>query len=250
MKHSIRVLLFLVWIPLVACGQGDSPEEEGEAKETKPPAPIATLDIKNSADGSIPGGSSMVEGKWSVSGSEDELAVLTEPLVVSRLEFGPEVREKGATILAVGQAPGSGRIQSRFGAGLYGKNGFHLRLAPIQDEVELVRRGAVLRSAEMSIQPDRKYTIELTVESDEDQWVIRGFAWDSEAGPEEATAIEYRIFDDELLFPLAGRAVLTGTPFSGEPVVFKEARMYPEGYVRKKDDQEGTEEAPGSGETD
>lgn len=236
MRPCFRLLLLMSWIPLISCGQDASPE--GEKKEAKPPGPIATLDIRNSKEGSIPGGSNVVKGKWKVSEEAEELRVLAEPLVASRLEFGPEVREKGATILATGRAPGAGRLQSRFGAGIYGKNGFHLRLVPLADEIELVRRGVVLRAVGMSIEPDRDYTIELTIESDEDQWVIRGSAWDSEKGAVESTTIEYRIYNEELLFPLAGRAVLTGTPFSGEPVAFKTAQLFPEGYVRKEPESE------------
>ena len=247
MKPFPSLLCCLTLLPFSACGQ-DSASEEEQAKPS-PPKAIAILDIKNSKEGSVPGGSSIVAGKWSVVSESEALQVSTEPLVVSRLEFGPEIREKGATILATGQAPGEGRIQSRFGAGLYGKNGFQLRLLPIRDELELVRRGAVLRSVVMPVEPGRSYTLELTIRAEEDQWVIEGFAWDTEKGAEEATAIGYRIYEEELLFPLAGRPVLTGTPFSGEPVSFSAAQVFPEGYVREGGDDADPEEETSEEET-
>lgn len=228
-KATVRIGLIFGVLVSTACGENSSPAE----KVPSPPAPLATLDIKNTASGSIPGGSTKREGKWQVTGEVEELQVLPEPLVISWLEFGPEVRGKGATIVATGRSSGGRRLQSRFGAGLYGRNGFQIRLVPLTDEIELVRRQEVLRKVSMKLESDRLYTIELTVRGEEDQWIIRGHVWEAEEDPETGTAIGFQIYEEELLFPLAGRAVLTGTPFSGKPVGFTAAEVYPEGYVRK-----------------
>ncbi len=240
-KAVARFLLFLCVLTFPTCAQEFDPVPEDEEKP-KPPAPAAKLDIKNSGRGSIPAGSSIQSGKWQVMGDGDELQVVPKPLVISWLEFGPEVREKGATILATGRSSGEGRLQSRFGAGLYGKNGFQLRLVPLTDEVELVRRQEVLLTAPMSLETDRLYTIELTAKKDEDEWVINGSVWEEGEDPEIGTEVTYRIYNEELLLPLAGRAVITGTPFSGEPVGFTRAELYPDGYIRKVEEWDDSNE--------
>lgn len=64
------------------------------------------------------------------------LEASAEPIVQSWLEFGPEVRGNIATVKGVGKAEGQARIKSHFGVGLYGSNGFQIRLVPANAEEE------------------------------------------------------------------------------------------------------------------
>lgn len=233
--------LFLSFAVAEESGEKEA-ETETETEEMERPEALAFVDIGNSDEGSIPGGTTVKEGRWRVDDETDELRALTSPLVISWLEFGPEVREKGATIVATGQAPGGGRLQSRFGVGLHGKNGFQLRLAPVKDEVELVRRREVLRSVTLPLETDRAYTMELAVVADDDRWIVRGWVWEAEEKRPDNPLIEYRIFDEELLFPLAGRAVLRATPFSGKPVAFTAAHLYPEEKKEEAEENSGESE--------
>ena len=74
-----------------------------------PPKELAKLDLANSKDASLPDGSSVVKGSWSVDAAAKKLLAAPVPLVDAWLEFGPEIREKGATITA------SGRVEEAIG---------------------------------------------------------------------------------------------------------------------------------------
>lgn len=202
-------------------------EIEGEPEDVvMPPKVAGNLDIKNSSDGSYPGGSTPKAGKWGVDADAKKLKVSATPLVEGWMEFGPEIREKGATMTAIVRGPGEGRLQSRFGAGLYGGNGFQLRVVQVSDRLELVRRGEVLQEVAVEVVPGQAYHLELSVLEDEANWKIAGRIWPYESSRPEKAMIQMRFFSDELLFPLAGRPVITATPFSGEPVSFLGATAY------------------------
>jgi len=190
-----------------------------------PPAELAKLDLANSAAGSVPGGATAVAGKWSVDAGTKKLKALPEPLLDAWLEFGPEIREKGAVITLTGRAPGDGRLPSRFGAGLYGRNGFQIRTAPARGGIELVRRGAVLLRKPFPIDPDKTLHLELSVIGERRHWIVSGRAWPEGADRPDKPLFEHKIFAVELEFPLAGRSMILATPFSGEAVELSAAAV-------------------------
>lgn len=205
-------------------------EDKGKGKTPPAPAPpaeLAKLDIANSKEGSVPGGASVVKGSWSVDAGAKKLLAAPEPLVDAWLEFGPEIREKGATITASVRGQGGDRLKSRFGVGLYGKNGFQLRFVPVRQEVELVRRGEVLLSRPFPHDPGEMQQIELSVRPERQHWIVSGRAWKDGGERPDKPLFEHKVFAVELLFPLAGRSVLFATPFSGEPVAFAAAVVMP-----------------------
>jgi hypothetical protein len=206
----------------------EKPEPSPPPTVPAPPVnvPAAILDIANSADGAYPGGATPTSGNWSVDAGAKKLNVAPEPLLDSWLEFGPEIREKGATIVASGRAPGEGRMKSRFGAGLYGKNGFQLRFVPAKQQIELVRRSVVLLRKPFAMAPDDLCHLELSVRPERNHWLVAGRVWKGEEQRPGEKAFEYKIFAEELLFPLAGRSTLFATPFAGEPVSFSSAKVY------------------------
>lgn len=231
MKGATPEMVFLFAALLVTSGPGfakGTEEKPAPPIVPKPPVnvPAAILDIANSKEGSIPGGATAAKGKWTVDAAAKKLNVAPEPLHDSWLEFGPEIREKGATIVASGRAPGEGRLKSRFGAGLYGKNGFQLRFVPATQEIELVRRGVVLHREAFAHTGLDLCHLELTVKAERQHWIVSGRVWKEEERRPGKAAFEYKIFAEELLFPLAGRPVLFATPFSGEPVSFVSARAF------------------------
>ncbi|MCB1205046.1 MAG: hypothetical protein KDN18_12375 [Verrucomicrobiae bacterium] len=228
MKTGEGWLVFLTGSTL-ACLGALAADEGGKGKaEQEPPRELARLDIANSKEGSIPGGASVVKGSWAVDAGAKKLVVAAEPLLEGWLEFGPEIREKGASITASGRAPGSGRLQSRFGVGLYGRNGFQLRLVPVRQEVELVHRGEVILSRPFPHDPSQLQQVELSVRAERQHWIVSGRAWKEGEDRPEDLLFEHKVFAVELLFPLAGKAVLVATPFSGEPISFASAVVTPE----------------------
>lgn len=201
---------------------------KGTGKSKAPPAKNAavSLDLVHSAEGSIPGGATAVAGKWEV-GATKTLRALPVPLRDNWLEFGPEVREKGAAIRVMARAPGRGRIQSRFGAGLHGKNGFQIRTAPARHEIELVRRGAVILKCPFKQDPDKALHLELIVKAERQHWIVVGRAWPEGGVRPDKALFTHKVYPVELELPLAGRAVLFATPFSGEAVEFLGAELPP-----------------------
>lgn len=230
-----------VLLIIVASGIAFGEEEKEKAKPT-PSKPIAVLDIANTEDGTYPGGATPKEGKWKVDKEAGKIKVAPEPLDRAWLEFGPEIREKGATIIATGRAEGTGRIRSRFGAGLYGENGFQIEAVPATGEVELIRRGAVLTKVKFPIEVANGYSLELSVIAEDENWQVSGRAWEEEEDRPEKTLFSFKMFAEELLFPLAGRPVLTATPFAGEPVIFASAKVYDGIFVPEPESEQESEE--------
>jgi hypothetical protein len=231
MRVGAGVMTVFVTFFLAAISWGRAKEREA----APPPAtfggtpvnvPAVILDIASGRDGSLPGGATVVRGQWTVDRKAGTLNAAAEPLLDSWLEFGPEIREKGAVIVVSGRAPGKGRLQSRFGAGLYGKNGFQLRLVSATQKLELVRRGVVLHREAFAHRGEDLCHLELSVKADRHHWIVSGRAWKNEDERPGEAAFRYKIFAGELLFPLAGRSLLFATPFSGEPVSFSSAKVY------------------------
>lgn len=223
--------LLLASAPLAAQSRRRKPKSKPKPKKAPAAAPpleegvAARLDLANSGDGSLPGGATAVAGKWAVHAATKTLRAMPEPLLDGWLEFGPEIREKGATIVVSGRTPGKGRMKSRLGVGLYGKNGFQLRTAPARQEIELVRRGEVLLRRPFQTDAETLCHLELSVVGERQHWIVSGRAWTGEGVRPDSTLFDYKVFSVELQFPLAGRSVLFATPFSGEPVAFASAEV-------------------------
>ncbi len=231
MKSDRRTFLVLSGLALLVVPPLAAQSRRRRKARSKPspkPAPAPPLEEGvaaklDFATGSLPGGATPVAGQWVVDAGAKRLKALPEPILDAWLEFGPEIREKGATLVATGLAPGGGRLKSRIGAGLYGKNGFQIRLVPARQEVELVRRGEVLLRKPFEIDPEKLHSMELSVAGERQHWIVSGRVWTEEGQRPDQTLFDHKVFAAELEFPLAGRSVLFATPFSGEPVAFASA---------------------------
>lgn len=221
-------VLILGWSLILSCGVGaEETKPTGEAlEETAAPGPLAKLLPKTATEGTEPADGTVEKGAWTIAGSPSRIQMKALPLCEGWFSFGPEIREKAATIRSRGHAPESPRIQSRIGVGLYGKNGFQLRLVPAKQEVELVRRGAVLLKKAFPLDSASTYEMELSVVAEGTAWIITGRVWEEGGDRPSADLLRYKIWNDELLFPLAGTAALVATPFSGKPVNFHSAEVY------------------------
>jgi hypothetical protein len=227
MKTREGCLVLLTGFGLLAASAG----EKRPAPTPAPPAELAKLDLANGGEGSVPGGATVIAGNWSLDAGAKTLRALPEPLLDAWLEFGPGIREQGAVITVTGRAPGAGRLRSRFGAGLYGKNGFQIRTAPARGGIELVRRGAVLVRKPFPLDPDKPLQLELSVVAERQHWIVAGRAWPDGGERPDKPLFEHKVFAVELEFPLAGRPVLFATPFSGEAVGFSAVVVRPAATV-------------------
>ncbi|MAS95203.1 MAG: hypothetical protein CMO55_18555 [Verrucomicrobiales bacterium] len=256
MRKLITAFALLAFLPpALAWSQDKDKDEESEEKKPDAPKVAGFLDIANTEDGSYPGGATAVRGKWSVEKEAKKLRLLPEPLIDGWLEFGPEIREKAATIQVSVRAPTERRIQSQMGLGLFGKNGFQLRAVVVNDEIELRRRGAVLATKEFPLDSETLYRMELNVveeSEDSENWIVTGRIWkDGEDRPEKPM-IQHKAWGDELLFPLAGRPVIEAISYSGTAVTYASAKAWygPEPEMEKeeeRDEEKEKAEEEGSG---
>jgi len=213
-----------------ACRAGPK-GEEGESgpddEEKKSPVFFAQKFLWDDDGG--PEGFTPIRGRWRVDGDADVLRIAPEPLIDGWIEFGPEMREQGAGVFAVARAGAPPRIRPRFGVGLFGKNGFQLRLSAGPGTIEIVRHGESLVSAPFAWEADVAWHFDLRVEATGEKapaWVVSGRIWREGTERPSDPQLTHRAPADTLLFPLAGRAVLIATPFSGEPVSFVETKLY------------------------
>lgn len=248
MRTYAAVFLFLTLLyPVHVWSEEEEKDKEPEDKKPEAPKVAGFLDIANTEDGSYPGGATAIRGKWSVNKEAKKLRLLPEPLIDGWLEFGPEIREKAATIQVSVRAPSERRIQSQMGLGLFGKNGFQLRAIVVNDEIELRRRGAVLATKEFPLDSETLYRMELNVteeSEDSDNWIVTGRIWkDGEDRPEKPM-IQHKAWGDELLFPLAGRPLIEAISYSGTAVTYASAKAWfgPEPEMEKEEEAEEPEE--------
>ncbi len=243
MRRIILILTFLIGSTGSLFAETEAKDEDAVPGDVEvAPRVAGNLDIRNSGDGSHPGGSTPKAGTWKVDADSKKLNVSATPLVEGWMEFGSEIREKGSTITAIARGAGNGRLQSRFGVGLYGKNGFQLRAVQVTDRLQLVRRGEVLQEVDVNLVPGEAYHLELSVLEEDANWRIAGRIWLHETPRPERAVISELFPAESLLFPLAGRPVITATPFSGEPVSFLSATAYYGEFVTPDPEEEAGED--------
>ncbi len=165
-------------------------------------------------------------GKWQVGENPKCFQIMAEPLVEGRIEFGPSYRDTELTLLVEIWAKSGKRIYPRMGIGLFGKNGFYLRVFPAQKRIELVRRGVVLTKAPFSWKSGEHYLFELSVKAVDEDWSVSGRVWVKNGDRPEKPQLNHKAWSDELLFPLAGRSSAVATAFSGLPVSFNRVEIY------------------------
>ncbi len=221
------VIVLLFWMTFLASGisQDDKKKDEDEVRK-EPPSPFL-FDAKfPSTTESTPDNFTARVGKWSVDGSKKAIRIAAEPTVEGRVEFGPEIRESGATVITTAKVEkGDSPITPWMGVGLYGKNGFSLRIAIGAKKMELVRRGEALALKKFDLDLEKPCHLELLVKENGANWDISGRVWQDEDSRPEKPQLNYKAFGDELLFPLAGRPFLLATPFGGKTVYFSEAKV-------------------------
>ncbi|MBP84242.1 MAG: hypothetical protein CMO61_10410 [Verrucomicrobiales bacterium] len=114
MKQSLGLVVTLVFV----AASISSRENFQSSQEVRELRPIAAVDIKNSINGETPAGTKIKEGMWTVDAEAEILEAAAEPLVQSWLEFGPEIREKIATIKGGRKSRGTGENTVPFWGGV------------------------------------------------------------------------------------------------------------------------------------
>ena len=214
MGLHFRMLLLVLWSLSFYGYPQEKKEGEPEKKDLKPIF----------EGGSDPSLFTKVSGNWQ-SAKHKGKAVLSlgpEPVQECRTEMGPYLRSYNVSISAKVFSKQKSRIKPRMGVGLFGKNGFILRLAPGQKRIELVQYGEVIAEAPLQWKSETWQFLELTVTGETHHWQVSGRTWgDSQSKPELPT-LEKAVYPSEVTHPVSGRAFLTGSPFSGYPILYDE----------------------------
>ncbi|MEM7698819.1 MAG: hypothetical protein AAF236_10480 [Verrucomicrobiota bacterium] len=232
MSCRFRVLMIALGLGLGASaglpGQEAGGAETTPVEQVLPPGLTSAGELKltGTGDGQIPSAASRKAGTWAYAAASQKLQLKPEPLVEGWLEFGSEIREKSATITAVVESSGEGRLESWIGIGLFGKNGFQIRGILNRDRVELIRRSETIIGEDFVLEPGQAYQLELSTHAESSRYRVEARVWPADGERPEEPLLVHETDAETLLFPLAGRGVLVGVPFSREPVAFSEAQLF------------------------
>jgi hypothetical protein len=138
------------------------------------------------------------------------------PLDTYGVLFGPTLKEN-ASVAARFFGTARGRRYPTFAIGLNGLGGYKLRVSPGKKQLEIYRADEVRKAIPYDWQPGKWIYLKLTLlKSGEKEWSIEGKTWNDGAKEPEKPSI---IFTDTEA-PPTGRALVSGSPYSGTPVRF------------------------------
>src|SRR3954462_4432789 len=136
------------------------------------------------------------------------------PLDTYGVLFGPTLKEN-ASVAARFFGTARGRRYPTFAIGLNGLGGYKLRVSPGKKQLEIYRADEVRKAIPYDWQPGKWIYLKLTLlKSGEKEWSIEGKTWNDGAKEPEKPSI---IFTDTEA-PPTGRALVSGSPYSGTPV--------------------------------
>jgi hypothetical protein len=173
--------------------------------------------------GKLPEGFEFAVGDFTVKqeGTNKFLELPGSPLDSYSVQFGPV---ESADIAVSGRIFGTmkGRRAPTFGVGLGGVGGFKLQVAPGKKMLELLKDQDVKASTAFDWKGGEWMQLRLQIRKLKDgEWKIEGKAW-----PQNATEPkEWMLSLDEKEEPLAGKASVIASPFSGTPIGFDDLRV-------------------------
>ena len=180
--------------------------------------PLYENNFEKAEVGKVPEDFLVYEGAWAVRGEGGNkfLELPGAPLETYAVLFGPTEKENLAvTARAFGTS--KGRRAPTFAVGLNGLGGYKLQVTPAKKLIELVKGDAVRAVATCEWESGRWMMLRLQVRKLGDgEWKVEGKAWPE--GTAEPSA--WLISLDEKDAPPAGRASVSGSPFSGPPIRF------------------------------
>lgn len=184
----------------------------------QPRAAIYENDFEKAQVGAVPEDFLVLDGAFAVKEENGNkfIELPGAPLDTFGLLFGPSQKENvSVTARIFGTA--KGRRYPVFDVGLNGVAGYKLRVSPAKKQIELYKGDAVKSTAPFEWQSG-KWThlkLQLTKRGDK-EWTAAGKVW-QEGGSEPAQpSITFK--DSEA--PSAGRASISGMPYSGNPIRF------------------------------
>jgi hypothetical protein len=180
--------------------------------------PLYENNFQNAEVGKVPENVMVLEGGFAVKqeGDNKYLELPGAPLDSFAVLFGPT--ESSNVIVSAGIAAASkGRRFPTFGVGLNGVAGYRLQVSPAKKVLELYKDQQVKASVPYEWKSGEWTLCRLQVRSVKaGEWIVEGKV-SADGKPEPA---EWMIRFEEKEEPIAGRASLFGSPFSGEPIKY------------------------------
>ena len=210
-KIFINVLTGWLACPMIVAATGS------EAKA------IYENDFEKSAVGTLPEEFLKMDGEFKVQqeGGNKFLELPGAPLDTFGLLFGPTEKE-GVAVQARILGTAKGRRFPAFGVGLNGWGGYKLQVSPAKKSIELFRGETLRKSVEHNWTSGKWTHLRLSIEKSKDGgWLVAGKVWG--AGEQEPATPSISIEEKEE--PPAGRASISGMPYSGEPIRFDDLKV-------------------------
>lgn len=201
-------------------------EKDKGRLETPTPRSVKPLfedDFEKAAAGKLPDDFMSLSGEFAVQkdGGNQFLELPGAPLDSYAVQFGPaETADVAVSARIFGTA--KGRRFPTFGVGLNGVSGYKLQLAPAKKVLELLKDQDVKTSVAFDWKPGTWTQVRLQVRRVKDgEWRVEGKAWpQGESEPKD-----WIVVSDEKEEPIAGRASVLGSPFSGMPIWFDDLKV-------------------------
>ena len=181
-------------------------------------APLYQNDFEKTEAGKVPDEFMVLGGEFVVKSARTNqfLELPGAPLDSFAVQFGPAEKDDVAVSARI-LGTAKGRRAPTFGVGLGGVGGWKLQVSPAKKALELVKDQEVKASQPFDWNSGAWTQLRLQVRKVKDgAWKIEGKAWPhGEAEPKE-----WLIATDEPEEPIAGKASILGSPFSGTPIWF------------------------------
>lgn len=174
--------------------------------------------------GKLPDDLMAIQGDFSVKAEAGNkmLELPGAPLDAFAALFGPtETANVAVTARIAGTA--KGRRAPAFGVGLNGVGGYKLQLSPAKGVLQILKDQDAKASVDYAWKSGQWTWFRLEVRKFGDgKWKIRGRAWpQGKAEPDR-----WLVIFEEKEEPIAGRASVTGSPFSGTPIQYDDLVVY------------------------
>lgn len=168
--------------------------------------------------GRLPEGYLILDGMFEIKQADGNkfIELPGAPLESYAVLFGPQEASDVAVTARI-QSKKKGRRYPVFGVGLDGVGGYKLQVVPAKDALELFKGEERVASVEYSWKNDSWTHLRLEVRpAREGEWNVKGKAWTEGVDEPKGWAITFL----EKTEPLAGRASIWGSPYSGQPIRF------------------------------
>lgn len=175
-------------------------------------------DFEKAGVGKLPDGFMSINGEFAVKaeGTNKFLELPGAPLDGFAAQFGP-TESPDVMVAARIFGTAKGRRSPTFGVGLCGVSGYKVQVAPGKTALELLKDQEVKANAPFDWKTGTWTQLRLQVRKVKDgEWKIEGKAWPQGV----AEPKDWTLAFDEKEEPVAGRASVLGSPFSGTPIWF------------------------------